>query len=58
MNKSTNNGRHEFARNGEEQDMLFARKYCSHRAGRAKYVKHKVNKRFRKFNKNANNELK
>lgn len=54
--KSTNNGKQEYARDGEENDMLFARKYCTHRAGRAKFTKRKVNKRFRKFNRNIEDE--
>lgn len=52
MNTSKNNGKHEFARDGEESDMIFTRKIHTHNAGRAKYVKRKMNKRFRKFNKN------
>ena len=54
-----NNGKKEFARNGFEADYLSrnARRVHSKKLGIAKYVKKKVNKRFRADSKIDKNKL-
>ena len=51
-----NNGKKEFAENGEECDYLSrrSRRFHKKRAGKAKRIKKRVNKRFRKALKNEN----
>lgn len=52
-----NNGRKEFPIDGNEQDLIHARKiYCYlHNPKNVKFLKTKMNRRFRRFNKNINN---
>jgi len=52
-----NNGKKEFPIDGNEQDLIHARKiYCYlHNPKNVKFLKTKMNRRFGRYNKNINN---
>ncbi|MGQ1929063.1 hypothetical protein [Ornithobacterium rhinotracheale] len=47
--KSKNNGKKEFAKDGVETDLIFFKNFCCHRAGKRKWIKRKMSKRFRYY---------